>query len=72
MIISGLFYLVLLFILCFAFVILLRLAYMGIKYIKKPSQPKQTDKKAPQNVYYIVEKKRAKRKYSNPKEIEFK
>jgi hypothetical protein len=45
---------------------------MGIKYIKKPSQPKQTDKKAPQNVYYIVEKKRAKRKYSNPKEIEFK
>ena len=69
----GLLYLFLTFLVCFILVHLLKLAYLGITYLKKPpeKQEKPTPEKEP--VYYIVEKKRAKKaKYSEPKEFQFK
>jgi hypothetical protein len=73
MAISGLIYLVLLFIICFCFVHIIKLAYIGFKSLKKPVQEEvKKQEKTPKPVYYIVEKKRAKRSYSEPKEIEFK
>jgi hypothetical protein len=69
----GLLYMFLLFICCFAFVHILKLAFVGFKALRKPKakvEPKPEKKVQP--VYYIVEKKRAKRSYSEPKEIEFK
>lgn len=69
----GILYLLLTFLFCFILVHLIKLAYLGVTYIKKPpkTEEKPTPKKEP--VYYIVEKKRAKKaNYSDPKEIEFK
>lgn len=69
----GILYLLLTFLFCFILVHLIKLAYLGVSYIKKPpkAEEKPTPKKEP--VYYIVEKKRAKKaNYSDPKEIEFK
>lgn len=71
----GLLYLVLAFLCCFCLVHFVKLAYMGLQSLKqKPEAKKEEPKKdeAPKPVYYIVEKKRAKRSYSNPREIEFK
>ena len=69
----GILYLLLTFLFCFILVHLIKLAYLGVSSIKKPpkAEEKPTPKKEP--VYYIVEKKRAKKaNYSDPKEIEFK
>ena len=76
----------LLFILCFLFVHIAKLASLGWKYRKtqntpeKPTAPAPApEKKAPaeekpqEPVYYIVEKKRrAKTTFSEPKQIRFK
>lgn len=72
----GLFYLFLLFLISFAAVHIFKLAYYGfLSFKKKPPEPSSPQKKIkePQPVYYIVEKKRAKKaSYSEPKEITFK
>lgn len=74
----GLLYLIILFAACFAVVHIVRMAWLGFKASqKKPEnneppkeQPKQQPQ--PQPVYYIVEKKRAKKtSYSSPREIKF-
>ena len=68
----GILYLFLTFLFCFILVHVVKLAFIGASSLKK--QPKQEEKPAPkpEPVYYIVEKKRTKKSYSNPKEIEFK
>ena len=76
----GLLYLFLTFIVCFILVHILKLAYLGLKSSRKkpepppepkPSKPQHQPK--PEPVYYIVEKKRARKStYSEPKEIKFK
>lgn len=73
----GFLYLILLFLCCFAVVHFIKLAVVGFQSLKKkpaeekkPPEPKQ--EKPPKPVYYIVERKRAKRNYSEPREIEFK
>lgn len=71
----GILYLFLTFLFCFILVAIIKLAYLGITTLRKP--PKVEEKKpAPpktEPVYYIVEKKRARKaNYSEPKEIEFK
>ena len=71
----GFLYLVLMFLCCFCIVHFIKLAYMGLQSLKqKPEENKVEPKKetSPKPVYYIVEKKRSKRNYSDPKEIEFK
>ncbi len=61
------------FLFCFILVHLIKLAYIGIKSLKKPAvaEEKKPAPK-PEPVYYIVEKKRSKKTYSDPKEIKFK
>lgn len=68
----GLLYLFLTFLFCFILVHLIKLAYLGIISLKKPPEPEKRPEPKPEPVYYIVEKKRTKKSYSNPKEIEFK
>lgn len=74
----GLLYLILIFLACFIIVHTVKLAVIGVKSLrKKPETPKEKPEKKPEKkpepVYYIVEKKRAKRSsYSTPKEIKFK
>ena len=75
----GAFYLILLFCLSFAIVHLFKLAYVGFLSIKKLPEPPEKQEEKPENeqkiepVYYIVEKKRARKStYSQPKEIQFK
>lgn len=78
MAILGFLYLILLFVGCFVFVHFIKLALVGLRSCKpKPEEKKEeqpaTKTQPPQPVYYIVEKKRAKRSsYSKPREIEFK
>lgn len=77
MAILGFLYLILTFLCCFALVHVIKLAYYGFLSLKKKPQPPEEPKpkeepKQPKPVYYIVEKKRSKRTYSQPKEIEFK
>ena len=69
----GILYLFLTFLFCFILVHLIKLAYIGIKSLKKPAvaEEKKPAPK-PEPVYYIVEKKRSKKTYSDPKEIKFK
>lgn len=70
----GLVYLLITFVVCFAAVHIIKLAVVGFFSLKSKKQPeteKKPDKK-PEPVYYIVEKKRAKKTYSDPKEIQFK
>lgn len=73
----GLLYLVLLFIACFAFVNMVKLAMLGLKSMQEkespPPEPEPENKNQPQPVYYIVEKKKARSKatYSKPREIKF-
>ncbi len=70
----GVLYLFLTFVVCFILVHLIKLAYIGLKSMKKKPEPPPKEKPAPkpEPVYYIVEKKRAKKTYSTPKEIQFK
>ena len=71
----GFLYVLLLFLCCFAAVHFIKLAFVGFKSVKHKPQPQPEPKKEePQKpVYYIVEKKRARRSsYSIPREIEFK
>lgn len=73
----GLLYLFLTFVVCFILVHLIKLAYIGFKSMKKkpPDTPPEKPARAPkpEPVYYIVEKKRSKKStYSEPKEIKFK
>ena len=78
--IIGLLYLFLTFIICFILVHLIKLAYIGFlssRKSKKPEPPPEPKPEKPQPkpepVYYIVEKKRARKStYSEPKEIKFK
>lgn len=75
MVVSGILYLLLLFVCCFAAVHIVKLAYVGFKSLKKKPEVKKEEpkpEKKPQPVYYIVEKKRARKSYSPPREIEFK
>lgn len=76
MAILGTIYLIVLFVCCFAAVHLVKLAYYGFLSLRKKPQPKEPpareEPKQPKPVYYIVEKKRSRRTYSQPKEIEFK
>ena len=67
----GILYLLLTFLFCFILVHLIKLAYLGLQSMKKPPEKEKPAPK-PEPVYYIVEKKRTKKSYSNPKEIEFK
>ncbi len=67
---------------CFAFAVLLSLARIGLRAMRKvpPAEKKEEEAKeeprgnAPEPVYYIVEKKkkRARAEYSDPKRISFK
>jgi len=81
----GIFWLTLLFALCFIGVHVLRLARLGQLYRKQASKTpekneEKTDKtteaapeKIPEPIYYIVErKKRVKSNFSEPKQIRFK
>lgn len=70
----GILYLFLTFLFCFILVHLIKLTYLGANSLKKPKEKPQ-EKTAPEKepVYYIVEKKRARKtNYSKPKEIQFK
>ncbi len=52
---------------------IVKLAVEGFKSVKRaPQEEEQKPPEKPEPVYYIVEKKRTKRSYSKPKEIEFK
>ena len=69
----GILYLFLTFLVCFILVHLLKLAFIGITSLKKPPVEKEKPTPPKEPVYYIVEKKRAKKaNYSEPKEIQFK
>lgn len=71
----GILYLFLTFLACFWAVAFFRLAMLGLKSLHKKPAPKPVEKKVEKKVepvYYIVEKKRAKRSYSQPREIQFK
>ena len=75
--IIGLLYLFLTFIVCFILVHIIKLAYIGFLSLRKkpepPPAPKEKPQPKPEPVYYIVEKKRARKStYSEPKEIQFK
>ena len=69
----GLVYILVTFFACFAFVHIIKLAVVGFFSLKRkqPEAEKKPEKKA-EPVYYIVEKKRARKTYSEPKEIQFK
>lgn len=76
MAILGFVYIILLFVLCFTAVHVIKLAAVGFKSLKQKPQPKPepkpAEKKPPEPVYYIVEKKRrSKASYSEPREIRF-
>lgn len=68
----GILYLFLTFLFCFILVHVVKLAFIGASSLKKPPEPQEKPAPKPEPVYYIVEKKRTKKSYSNPKEIEFK
>lgn len=66
------------FLLSFILVHVVKLAYLGILSVKKPAPAEKNEPEKekptpkPEPIYYIVEKKRTRKSYSNPKEIEFK
>lgn len=67
----GILYLFLTFLFCFILVHGVKLTILGIRYVKKPREEEKKPVPKPEPVYYIVEKKRTKKTYSEPKEIEF-
>lgn len=68
----GILYLLLTFLFCFILVHMVKLTFIGMRSLKKPPETEEKPTPKPEPVYYIVEKKRTKKSYSNPKEIEFK
>ena len=72
----GLVYLLLTFFACFAVVHIIKLTVVGFLSVKRKKPPEQPPPKKPEvkkePVYYIVERKRAKKTYSEPREIKFK
>ena len=71
---AGFFYSVLIFAICFIIVSVIKLARMGIESTKTPTaqeEKKQQKAEKPKPVYYIVEKKRVRKNYSEPREITF-
>lgn len=72
----GILYLALIFAACFFIVAFIKLAALGLQSVRKKPEPKQAESKPEKKaepVYYIVEKKRARRaSYSQPREIKFK
>ena len=68
----GILYLFLTFLFCFILVHLIKLAILGVQSMKKPPEKEKPVPPKPEPVYYIVEKKRTKKSYSNPKEFQFK
>ena len=68
----GAVYLLLTFLICFILVHVIKLAYLGILSLKKPQVEEKKPEPKPEPVYYIVERKRTKKSYSSPQEIEFK
>lgn len=70
----GILYLFLTFLFCFILVHLIKLIYLGVASLKKPKEiPQEKPTPAKEPVYYIVERKRARKaNYSKPKEIQFK
>ncbi len=69
----GLVYILVTFIVCFALVHVIKLAVVGFFSLKKKQpEPEKKPEKKVEPVYYIVEKKRARKSYSEPKEIQFK
>lgn len=78
MAVLGLVYLLLTFVICFTAVHLIKLAVVGFLSLKRkkepqPEKPEKKPEKKSEPVYYIVEKKRAKKStYSEPREIQFK
>ena len=75
--IIGLLYLFLTFVVCFMLVHIIKLAYIGFLSLRKkpepPPAPKEKPQPKPEPVYYIVEKKKARKStYSEPREIKFK
>lgn len=72
MVVNGLLYVILTFIISFIMVHLIKLAIVGFLSTKKKPKSEPAPQKS-EPVYYIVEKKRARKStYSAPKEIEFK
>ncbi len=72
----GILYLFILFAACFVVVHMVKLAWMGLKSSRrkpeKKPEPEKKEQPKPQPVYYIVEKKRARKaNYSSPREIKF-
>lgn len=69
----GILYLLLTFLFCFILVHIIKLAYIGIKSLNKAPEEIKKPAPPPEPVYYIVEKKRARKaSYSEPKEFKFK
>ena len=68
----GLVYILITFLVCFALVHVIKLAVVGFFSLKKKPEPEKKPEKKAEPVYYIVEKKRARKSYSEPKEIQFK
>ncbi|MDE7086879.1 MAG: hypothetical protein K2O67_01675 [Clostridia bacterium] len=71
----GFLYLILTFVICFTAVHVIKLTVIGFFSFKRKKEPKPEKKpaKKPEPVYYIVEKKRAKKStYTEPREIKFK
>ena len=73
MALAGFFYTLLIFSACFAAICIIKLARMGMEDNTPPKREEKNEPTPPkaQPVYYIVEKKRTKRSYSQPREISF-
>lgn len=62
------------FAICFVIVSVIKLARMGVESTKMPTaeeEKKQHKAEKPKPVYYIVEKRRTRKSYSEPREITF-
>lgn len=73
--IEGLFLLVILFLICFLIVHGIRLAMIGLRSLRlKPPEEAKPKQKEPEQIYYLVErkKKRSRKQYTEPKQIDFK
>lgn len=72
----GILYLFLTFAVSFILVHIIKLAYIGLLSVRKkpePPPPVPKERPKPEPVYYIVEKKHARKPtYTEPKEIKFK
>lgn len=60
------------FLICFILVVTVKLAVLGVRSLKKKPEEKPKPPPKAEPVYYIVEKRRTKSQYSDPKEIKFK